>query len=65
MKRKGYAPGWQLRCPKCGGTWDAAESGVIRIKAASWRKRVLLRCVKCGSLQFLILEKRKDMDART
>jgi hypothetical protein len=29
---KGYAPGWQLRCTKCGATWSAAESGIFRIK---------------------------------
>jgi len=63
MKIKGYAPGRRLRCPKCGESWDAAESGIIRIKAASWKKRVPKQCKKCGKLRFLILEKVKDEDA--
>jgi hypothetical protein len=57
---KGHAPGWQLRCTKCGTTWPAAESGIVRIKAVSWKKVVLRRCRYCDQLWFLVLEKVKD-----
>jgi hypothetical protein len=28
---KGYAPGWQIRCPKCGLTVPASQTGIVRV----------------------------------
>jgi hypothetical protein len=53
---KGYAPGWQIRCKKCGSTRDAADAGMIRIGAASIGKHTLGWCGKCRRLRMLIVE---------
>lgn len=44
---KGYAPGWQVRCVKCGHVRDAGEAGLVRIGAWSWKKYIVGRCPNC------------------
>lgn len=53
----GFAPGWRLRCAKCGWSADAGEAGIVRIGAASFRKRVLGTCGQCGRVRLLALER--------
>lgn len=43
------APGWELRCLRCGYRQPYGRRG-IRIGAASVGKSVLLRCSRCGRL---------------
>ncbi len=54
---KGYAPGWQVRCPHCGTTHPAGEVGIIRIGAASKGKRTLGWCSVCRRVRLLVIEK--------
>jgi hypothetical protein len=53
----GYAPGWQIRCKKCGTTRDAGDVRMIRIGAASIGKRTLGWCSKCRRLRMLVVER--------
>lgn len=55
---KGYAPDWQIRCPKCGKARDAGEAGFVRVKASSIGKRVLGRCSGCRRLRMLVVERK-------
>jgi hypothetical protein len=55
---KGYAPGWQIRCTKCGQTRDASEAGLVRIGALSWKKFTLGFCSHCHRLRFIAIEKK-------
>jgi hypothetical protein len=58
LKRHGgYAPGWQLRCTKCGHTGDAGRAGLVRIGAWSAGKRTLGVCSKCKGLRLLAVER--------
>lgn len=58
---RGYAPGWQLRCPKCGRTVPAADVGMIRIGAWSRGKRTLARCSGCnGRFRWVHVERVPD-----
>lgn len=54
---KGYAPGWQVRCLKCGLTLDAADLGWIRIRAAG-RSYKLLWCQQCGRFRCFAMERK-------
>jgi RNA polymerase sigma factor (sigma-70 family) len=54
--RKGYAPGWQVRCPKCGLTVDAGAAGLIRVGAAGTTRR-LGPCSVCRRFRWLIVER--------
>lgn len=59
---KGYAPGWQVRCLKCGHTADAGKAGFTRIGAFG-RTYTLGRCESCARLRFVCIEKIPDADA--
>jgi DNA-directed RNA polymerase subunit RPC12/RpoP len=50
------APGWQIRCPKCGWMLPYGEIG-IRLGAASKGKRILARCPQCRRLRWVIVER--------
>lgn len=54
---KGYAPGWRVRCTRCGGTRDAADAGIVRVAAWSFKKFVLGKCPACRRWAFLAVEK--------
>lgn len=54
---------WQIRCPKCGRMRDAAEAGLIRVKAASIGKVVFGKCSQCNRLQFLRVERKRQSAA--
>jgi hypothetical protein len=54
----GYAPGWQVRCTKCGKTRDAGEVGVIRIGAASIGKVTFGRCSNCRAWRWIKIERK-------
>jgi hypothetical protein len=55
---RGYAPGWQVRCTKCGRTREAAEVGIVRLGAWSWKKYTLGWCSDCRWLRFLAVERK-------
>ena len=57
---QGYAPGWQVRCRKCGLTFDAADLGIIRIGGLGTSYK-LFWCQQCGWLRWFALE-RKPVD---
>ena len=54
---KDFAPGWQVRCRKCGLTFDAGDLGFVRIYAAgnSYRLRI---CGQCRRWRWLIIERK-------
>jgi hypothetical protein len=54
---KGYAPGWQVRCPRCGLTFDAADLGWVRIWAAGHSYK-LLWCSQCHWFRWCTLERK-------
>src|SRR6185369_18008092 len=54
---KGYAPGWQVRCRKCGLTFDAADLGIVRIGAAG-TNYALRWCQQCRRLRWVAVERR-------
>ena len=54
---KGYAPGWQVRCTKCGLSRAAADVGIVRFAARSRMKSILGTCPGCSRPRFLTLEK--------
>ncbi len=56
----GFAPGWQLRCTRCGRTRDAGEAGLVRYKAASASKRTLGFCRGCRGFRWLAVERVPD-----
>jgi hypothetical protein len=58
---KGYAPGWQLRCTKCGLTFDAADMGIVRLAGRSWHQYKIRWCGQCRWLRFFA-EERKPTD---
>jgi hypothetical protein len=55
-----YAPGWQVRCTKCGHTASAARAGVVRIHAFSLAKYTLGLCSHCKSLRVLAIERYEE-----
>ena len=57
----GLAPGWQLRCTRCGRTRDASEAGLVRLGAFSIRKYTLGYCSGCGERLRLIAIERKPL----
>jgi len=56
---KGYAPGWQVRCLKCGLKVPAGQAGVIRIGAIG-KSYKLGWCSRCRRLRCLVIERSKD-----
>jgi RNA polymerase sigma factor (sigma-70 family) len=52
----GYAPGWQLRCPKCGLTVTATQAGLIRVGGFGKNLKPGY-CERCRRNRFLILER--------
>ena len=53
----GYAPGWMMRCASCGYTRPAAEAGMVRVGAASWKKYTLGRCTRCNRFRIFAIER--------
>jgi len=51
------APGWVVRCKRCGFTEPWGKYGV-RLAAASWKKCTLGRCARCGRICCHVIEKR-------
>jgi hypothetical protein len=51
------APGWQIRCPKCGKTKPLGQTGAIRLGAWSRGKRTLAFCRDCRRLCWEIIER--------
>jgi DNA-directed RNA polymerase subunit RPC12/RpoP len=50
------APGWEIRCPKCGLKEPFGKYGIR--KFAAGRKRILWRCPRCRRWGCAIIEKR-------
>ena len=61
--RLDLAPGWQVRCPKCGRTKPMGEIGAIRLGAASRGKRILAWCIQCRRFRFAVVERVPEADA--
>ncbi len=53
------APGWRLRCRKCGLTCDASKAGITRLRAVG-RSYKLGRCQRCNRLRWLVCERYPD-----
>jgi hypothetical protein len=53
------APGWVVRCKRCGFTQPWGKFGV-RLGGASWRKCTIGRCSRCGRLCCHAIEKPKS-----
>src|SRR5262245_15864331 len=51
------APGWIIKCTKCGKQKPLGETGAIRLGAASVGKRTLAWCSKCNSLRWAAIER--------
>lgn len=51
------APGWQIRCTRCGFTEHWGNYG-IRLGAFSWKKYTIGRCANCNRIGFHAIEKR-------
>ena len=56
--------GWQIRCPMCGRTRDAAEAGLLRWGAYSIGKRILGWCNHCRRPRFIVVECKSELEAR-
>lgn len=56
------APGWQIRCPRCGKTTPFGKVGV-RLGAASRGKRTLIWCRPCRWFRFAYVERVPTMSA--
>ncbi|HOD81124.1 MAG: hypothetical protein BWX88_02531 [Planctomycetes bacterium ADurb.Bin126] len=56
------APGWVVRCLKCGLTQPFGKYG-IRLGAASVKKCTLGRCPRCKRICCHVVEKRKNKQA--
>jgi len=54
---KGYAPGWQIRCCKCGWTVDAGEAGIIQLGGIGRSYKLRWR-PQCRWLRLAALEKK-------
>jgi len=54
------APGWIIRCPKCGKQKPLGETGAIRLGAASRGKRTLAWCKTCGWFRWAIIEREPE-----
>lgn len=57
---KDFAPGWQVRCTKCGFVRDAGQEGHIRLGGWSWKRYVLDRCPQCRWVWFQAFERKAD-----
>jgi len=51
------APGWQIRCTRCGHTEPWGKYG-ISLGAAAWKKYTLGKCASCRRYGFHAIEKR-------
>jgi len=56
---RGDAPGWQIRCPRCGLTVPASQSGILRLGGfgKSFKPGY---CERCQRNRILILERMPD-----
>jgi len=46
---------WQVRCRKCGLTFDAGDIGVIRIGGAG-KSYIFRHCAQCRRLRWMLIE---------
>jgi hypothetical protein len=51
------APGWIIRCTKCGQSKPLGQTGAIRLGAASRGKWTLAWCNRCGWLRIAAIER--------
>lgn len=56
MDPEKLAPGWQVRCTRCGFTEPWGKHG-IRLGAWSWKKYTIGRCPSCKRFGFHAIEK--------
>lgn len=61
----GHAPGWQIRCLRCGHIQDAAGREHARLGGASWRRYTLGRCPQCQRIAFQSFERSPDQHSPT
>ncbi|MFA6186082.1 MAG: hypothetical protein WC770_02560 [Phycisphaerae bacterium] len=58
MNAEQRAPGWQIRCTKCGFTEPWGKYGIC-LAGWSWKKFTIGWCSKCRWLRWHSIEKRK------
>ncbi len=56
MNPEERAPGWRVRCMKCGFTEPWGKYG-IRLGAVSWMNFTIGRCAKCRRIGFHVIER--------
>lgn len=56
MNPEKRAPGWHVRCTRCGFTEPWGKYG-IRLGAWSWKKYTIGRCPSCRKLGFHAIER--------
>lgn len=59
----GHAPGWRIRCTRCGRSAPAARIGIWRIGARSWSKYLPGWCRGCRRVRWLRLT--RDLERPT
>jgi hypothetical protein len=57
LEMTGHAQGWQVRCRRCGLTFDAADLGFARIGGIG-RSFKLLWCEQCRWPRWFVLERK-------
>jgi hypothetical protein len=55
------APGWDIRCCRCGFTEPWGKYGV-RLGAWSWKKYTIGRCPSCRRFGFHAIERRRKTE---
>jgi hypothetical protein len=64
MDPESLAPGWQIRCTRCGFADSYGKHG-IRLGAWSWKQYTIGRCSSCKQLGFHAIERRPKFGAET
>lgn len=59
---QGFAPGWQVRCPKCRLTFDAGDLGFVFVgKKLVGKQFKLLWCQQCRWPRWFIIEQKSPV----
>ncbi len=61
---KGYAPGWHVRCTKCGHTRDAGDAGYVRKSTDTEAATALSWCRGCRWLRVHSVERKRPARPR-
>jgi len=53
----GFAPGWVVRCTKCGKIRKADEAGIVRVGSVASFSYTLDWCSNCRKIRFHVVER--------